>query len=71
MSVNDATGSTAVESCKEAARLMSRKQDIPLSDAESESLKQHLFTCLSCRRFDEQLVFLRKLARQYADGGAA
>ncbi|MBL8521514.1 MAG: zf-HC2 domain-containing protein [Betaproteobacteria bacterium] len=57
-------------SCKEAARLMSRQQDTPLSDAESESLKQHLYTCLSCRRFDDQLLFLRKLARRYAEGGA-
>ncbi len=70
MSVDDVAPIKAVESCKEAARLMSRKQDMPLSDAESESLKQHLYTCLSCRRFDEQLGFLRRLARQYADGGA-
>lgn len=69
MSVEDASNTKAVESCKEAARLMSLKQDMPLSDQDEESLKRHLAVCLSCRRFDEQLGFLRKFARQYADGG--
>ena len=54
-------------SCKEAARLMSHRQDRVLSDVEAEELKSHLFVCLSCRNFDSQLSFLRKLARRYGD----
>ena len=56
-------------SCKEAARLMSRQQDAALLPDEQESLKNHLYICLSCRRFDEQLLFLRRLARHYDDAG--
>lgn len=59
----------AAVSCKEAARLMSRQQDAALPPAEQESLKNHLFICLSCRRFDEQLVFLRRLAQRYGEVG--
>jgi predicted anti-sigma-YlaC factor YlaD len=55
-------------SCKEAARLMSRRQDMQLTSLEQENLKEHLYQCLSCRRFEEQLGFLRKLAARYAQG---
>ena len=65
--MNDA----ATISCKEAARLMSRQQDAILSPEEQGRLKEHLFLCLSCRRFDQQLAFLRQLAHRYADGDAA
>ncbi len=54
-------------SCKEAARLMSRQQDMTLLPVEQEDLKKHLYICLSCRRFDEQLVFLRRLAKRYGE----
>ena len=54
-------------SCKEAARLMSRQQDMALLPVEQEDLKKHLYICLSCRRFDEQLVFLRRLAKRYGE----
>lgn len=57
-------------SCKEAARLMSQRHDRVLTEVEAESLKQHLFVCLNCTRFDRQLVFLRRLAQKYAAGGA-
>ena len=63
--MNDA----ATISCKEAARLMSRQQDAILSPEEQGRLKEHLFLCLSCRRFDQQLTYLRQLARRYAEGG--
>ena len=58
-------------SCKEAARLMSRQQDAALSAAEEENLKNHLYVCLSCRRFEVQLGFLRRLARRYGKGSAS
>ena len=59
----------AAVSCKEAARLMSRQQDAALSPDEQENLKNHLYVCLSCRRFDVQLGFLRRLARRYGESG--
>ncbi|MEO8384163.1 MAG: zf-HC2 domain-containing protein [Betaproteobacteria bacterium] len=58
-----------VLSCKEAARLMSHQQDRALSDVEAEELKSHLFVCLSCRNFNEQLGFLRRLASRYGGDG--
>ncbi len=58
----------AVElSCKEAAKLMSQRRDRTLSDAEEAALKEHLFVCLNCRRFDQQLDFLSRLAKRYAE----
>ena len=56
-------------SCKEAARLMSHREDRVLSDGETEELKSHLLICLSCRNFGEQLTFLRRLARRYGTDG--
>ena len=56
-------------SCKEAARLMSHRQDRTLSEGETENLKSHLFVCLSCRNFGEQLGFLSRLARRYGGVG--
>jgi len=57
-------------SCREAARLMSLRQDTNLTPAEQEDLKEHLYQCLGCRRFEEQLAFLRTLAGRYARGEA-
>lgn len=62
--------SKAELSCREAARLMSLRQDTDLSPGEQEELKEHLYHCLSCRRFEAQLVFLRTLAERYARGEA-
>ena len=56
-------------SCKEAARLMSHGQDCTLSEFDAESLKNHLFVCLSCRNFKDQLGFLSRLARRYGGDG--
>ena len=58
-------------SCKEAARLLSHRQDRALSELEAENLKNHLFVCLSCRNFSDQLGFLGRLARRYAGDGAS
>jgi hypothetical protein len=58
-------------SCKEAARLMSQRQDRLLSEAEAIALKDHLHICLNCRKFDQQMDFLRRLARRYAEGKIA
>ena len=56
-------------SCKEAARLMSHRQDRALSKGETEDLKSHLFVCLSCKNFGDQLDFLGRLARRYGSDG--
>ena len=56
-------------SCREAARLMSHRQDRALSAIETEDLKSHLFVCLSCRNFGDQLGFLSRLARRYGSDG--
>jgi hypothetical protein len=48
---------------------MSHQQDRVLSDVEAEDLKSHLFVCLSCRNFNEQLGFLRRLAVRYGGEG--
>ncbi|MCY7386819.1 MAG: zf-HC2 domain-containing protein [Burkholderiales bacterium] len=56
-------------SCKEAARLMSHRQDRALSDVETENLKSHLLVCLSCRNFSDQLGVLSRLARRYGNDG--
>ena len=58
-------GEHFVLSCKEAARLMSHQQDRVLSEVETEELKSHLFVCLSCRNFNAQLGFLRRIASRY------
>lgn len=54
-------------SCKEAARLMSHRQDRKLSEVEEANLKNHLLVCLSCRNFGDQLGFLSRLARRYGN----
>ena len=63
------TDERIVLSCKEAARLMSQQQDHVLSGVEAEELKDHLFVCLSCRNFNAQLGFLRRLASRYGGHG--
>ena len=44
---------------------MSHQQDRVLSEVETEELKSHLFVCLSCRNFNAQLGFLRRIASRY------
>ncbi len=63
-------GTDAVElSCKEAAKLLSHQRDRALSATEAEVLKAHLYHCLSCRNFGDQLGFLSRLARRYGNEG--
>ena len=49
-------------SCHEAAVLMSRPWDAPLSWRERLGLKLHLLLCHACRRARVQLAFLRRAA---------
>ncbi len=52
-------------SCKESTHLISEAQDRSLSFSEKAALKTHLLFCAGCRRYREQLGFLRTLCRQH------
>lgn len=54
-------------SCKQAARLQSEQMDRKLSLLERIGLRAHLFLCKWCRRYGEQLNFLRSAAHQCED----
>lgn len=51
-------------SCKQAARLQSEALARPLSMPERFWLRLHLLICSWCRRFAEQVTFLRSAAHQ-------
>ena len=46
--------------CKEATRLMSLKQDRPLTFQERVSLRIHLSMCGACKECDRQFIPLHK-----------
>lgn len=54
-------------SCKEATRLLSRREDERLSLAESAALRLHLAICRGCRAVSEQIPFLRRALTKYFD----
>jgi len=49
-----------VQTCKQASRLVSEGQDRKLGLRERIGLRWHLWMCGSCRRFEQQLLMLRK-----------
>ena len=51
-------------SCDEAARRVSRAQDVPLTVSERLGLLLHLAACRWCRRYREQVRFLRPAFRE-------
>ena len=53
--------------CKEATRLQSEALDRRLSGSEKLGLRLHLLLCKWCRRYGEQLKFLRSAARACED----
>lgn len=53
--------------CKEATRLQSEAMDRRLSFLEKLGLRVHLLLCKWCRRYGEQLTFLRSAARERQD----
>src|ERR1041384_3569390 len=53
--------------CKQASRLQSEAMDRPLSFFERFGLQIHLLLCRWCRRYGQQLRFLRKAAHQCAN----
>ena len=50
--------------CKQAARLQSEGMDRKLPFAEQLGLRLHLFLCKWCRRYGQQLKFLRSAAHE-------
>jgi predicted anti-sigma-YlaC factor YlaD len=54
-------------SCKEATRLMSEAQDRKLGLAERIQLDMHIAICKGCRNFGEQMSFLRRACREWAE----
>ncbi|GGP25719.1 zf-HC2 domain-containing protein [Silvimonas amylolytica] len=50
--------------CRQASRLLSKSQDMPLTFGERLKLRYHLALCDKCREFSRQLDQLRHFARQ-------
>jgi len=53
--------------CKQASRLQSEAFDHKLSFIQHLGLRIHLLLCKWCRRYGEQLKFLRKAAHDHPD----
>jgi hypothetical protein len=49
--------------CKEASHLISEHQERPLGVRERLGLRLHLWMCAGCRRFERQMVLLRRALR--------
>jgi predicted anti-sigma-YlaC factor YlaD len=51
--------------CKKATRLMSLKQDRPLTFQERMSLRLHLSMCSACRECERQFTLLHEAGRRF------
>ncbi|MBF9001604.1 zf-HC2 domain-containing protein [Vibrio sp. CAIM 722] len=51
--------------CKQATRLLSEKQDRPLTTKEKITLHMHTAMCKACRRFGQQMVQIRMMSKSY------
>ena len=54
-------------SCKDASRLVSRREDGRLSFWQRTTLRLHLSVCAACTRFERQIRFLRAAMRKYSE----
>lgn len=55
--------------CKQTSQLISEGQERKLSLWEKLGLKIHLWMCTNCRRFEQQIHFIRQvLHRGWSDG---
>ena len=52
-------------SCKDASRLVSRREEAPLPAWQRVVLRLHLSVCAACSRFERQLAFLRTAMQRY------
>ena len=55
--------------CRQATRLQSEAMDHPLPMRQRIGLRIHLFLCKWCRRYGEQIHFLRMAAKHCDEGG--
>src|SRR5690349_10777116 len=53
--------------CRDATRLQSEALDTQLSPAKRVGLSMHLLVCKWCRRYGQQIVFLRNAAHEHPD----
>ncbi len=53
--------------CKEATHLVLEKLERRLSWRERLGVRIHFMICDACARFEQQMQFLRKAARRYAE----
>ncbi len=51
--------------CRDATQLLSQSQERVLTLAERARLRMHLAFCVGCRRFEQQVGFLRSAPRAY------
>ena len=49
--------------CRDASHLLSEGQERPLRLGERLGLRLHLWMCVSCRRFEQQLALMRRAMR--------
>ena len=55
--------------CKKTSRLISEGQERQLSMKERINLRLHLWMCNNCRRFEKQIVTMRKIMhREWTQG---
>ena len=54
-------------SCKEASRLVSRREEAPLSFGQRILLRLHLSICIACTRFERQVHFLRTAMQKFRE----
>jgi hypothetical protein len=52
-------------SCKDASRLVSRREEAPLTAWQRLVLRLHLSVCAACTRFERQISFLRTAMQKY------
>ena len=50
--------------CKDTSRLISEGQERQLSLKERISLRLHVWMCNNCRRFEQQIVAMRKIIQR-------
>jgi hypothetical protein len=58
---------TLSPTCRDATRLQSGALDHPLSLPKRIGLRLHLFLCRWCRRYGQQIRFLRQAAHEHPD----
>jgi len=52
-------------SCRDASRLVSKREDAALSAWQRLLLDLHLSVCAACTRFERQVRFLRSVMQKY------